>query len=214
MTHVSAPDLLALHGVRVLGWASAPAVAARYDLDPDDVTEHLLDAQARGWVRDVGPVAPGGPTGWTPTDAGRAEDGRRLAVELDETGTRGVVEDAHARFVPWNARFTQACTDWQVLPQPWDPLARNDHSDHRWDDRVLSRLESAGRALSDVGGSLAGALSRFDGHADRYLAALARVQAGQHAWVDAPGRDSCHTVWVQVHEDLLSTLGLPRGTGA
>jgi len=24
--------------------------------------------------------------------------------------------------------------------------------------------------------------------------------------------DSCHTVWVQLHEDLLSTLGLDRST--
>ena len=27
-------------------------------------------------------------------------------------------------------------------------------------------------------------------------------------------RDSCHTVWIQFHEDLLATLGIPRGTDA
>jgi len=30
-------------------------------------------------------------------------------------------------------------------------------------------------------------------------------------WVDAIGIDSCHTVWFQLHEDLLATLGIPRG---
>ena len=27
-------------------------------------------------------------------------------------------------------------------------------------------------------------------------------------------RDSCHTVWTEFHEDLLATLGIPRGPGA
>ena len=30
--------------------------------------------------------------------------------------------------------------------------------------------------------------------------------------VDAPDRDSCHLVWIQFHEDLLATLGIPRGS--
>ena len=35
--------------------------------------------------------------------------------------------------------------------------------------------------------------------------------SGQNAWVDGVGVDSCHTVWMQLHEDLLATLGLDRG---
>jgi hypothetical protein len=27
------------------------------------------------------------------------------------------------------------------------------------------------------------------------------------------GLDSCHVVWMELHEDLLGTLGLPRGEG-
>jgi hypothetical protein len=58
---------------------------------------------------------------------------------------------------------------------------------------------------------LAGCLARFGGYAETYSAALGQVDAGQRAWVDAPDRDSCHTVWIQFHEDLLATLGIPRG---
>ena len=46
---------------------------------------------------------------------------------------------------------------------------------------------------------------------DRYSTALARVDSGERRWVDSPEIDSCHTVWAQLHEDLLATLGLPRG---
>jgi hypothetical protein len=30
---------------------------------------------------------------------------------------------------------------------------------------------------------------------------------------DGVGEDSCHLVWIQLHEDLLATLGLERGDG-
>jgi hypothetical protein len=38
--------------------------------------------------------------------------------------------------------------------------------------------------------------------------------AGDRPWVDGSDRDSCHTVWFQLHEDLLATLGLRRGDEA
>jgi len=57
-------------------------------------------------------------------------------------------------------------------------------------------------------------LSRFGGYPDRFRAALERVDRGQRNWVDGSRIDSCHTVWFELHEDLLSTLGLERGEGA
>ena len=54
-------------------------------------------------------------------------------------------------------------------------------------------------------------LDRLGGYAGRFSAALRQAEVGQRAWVDAPDRDSCHIVWTQFHEDLLATLGLPRG---
>ena len=47
MSHPSAADLLALHGVRVLGFADAAAVAHRYVLDVTEVVELLLDHEAQ-----------------------------------------------------------------------------------------------------------------------------------------------------------------------
>ncbi len=112
--------------------------------------------------------------------------------------------------MPLNRRFGEACTRWQVRPAPGDPIAFNDHTDHRWDDRVLQTLRSLDRSFRRVADQLAAALARFDGYADRYSAALATVDAGQESWVDAHDRDSLHMVWIQLHEDLLATLGIPR----
>jgi hypothetical protein len=207
---LSAPEDLALHGVRVLGFPSAARVAARYGLESRIVEELLLDYEASGWARQQSFA---GTSGWSLTDAGRAENERRLAAELHRAGGRDIVAAAHQEFRPLNERFGVACTRWQLRPAPGDPMAFNDHSDFRWDDRVLQALASLGASFRRVCGPLSGCLARFDGYAGRYFGALSRAESGQRPWVDAPDRDSCHIVWIQFHEDLLATLGLPRGSG-
>ena len=77
--------LLALHGVRLLGYASSGEVAGRFGLDRAVTAEHLLDAEAHGWVRRTEFA---GRSGWSITDRGRAENERQLALELDAAGAR------------------------------------------------------------------------------------------------------------------------------
>lgn len=88
----------------------------------------------------------------------------------------------------------------------------NDHTDFRWDDRAIQRLESLGKRLRPICEELSAVLTRFDGYADRYDAAADRVRSGESRWVDAIVVDSCHGVWMQLHEDLLATLGLTRSS--
>lgn len=207
MSHRSEPALLALHGVRVLGGPGVGAVAERYGMAAGEVREHLLDAQALGWVSRHDFF---GET-WSLTDRGREENERQLAAELDAAGARQLVTGVHAAFLPLNRRHGQACTDWQLRDRGGARVP-NDHSDPVHDDAVLAELEAVDAAAQELGARLAGALDRFDGHTQRHAAALARVRAGQHAWLDAPDRASCQLVWIQFHEDLLATLGIPRGS--
>jgi hypothetical protein len=209
VSNPSPSDLLVLHAVRVMGMADPSAVARRTGLDVDVVTEQLLDDQSRGWVQRV---AFADLAGWALTESGRAEGERRLADELDRTGARDAVDAAHTTFLRHNDRFLASVTRWQLRPVPGDPLAANAHDDPEWDGRVLDELADHGRRLQGVGTILAAALDRFSGYDTRYLAALERADAGQLAWVDAPGIESCHTVWIQLHEDLIATLGVDRGS--
>ena len=48
------------------------------------------------------------------------------------------------------------------------------------------------------------------GYRDRLRTAVDRVRAGEREWFDKPLIDSFHTVWFELHEDLLATLGLER----
>ena len=211
MAYQSAPGDLALHGVRVLGFPTTARLASRYRLDLAAAEESLLDFEAYGWVSRLSFA---GSSGWSMTDAGRVEDERRLAAELDRAGVRDKVSAAHTAFRPLNRRLGTACTNWQIRPTRADPMAFNDHTDWRWDERVLNTLAAVGTAFRELCDLLAGCLARFDGYADRYSSALARVETGQRGWVDGHDRDSCHVVWIQFHEDLLATLGIPRGADA
>lgn len=204
----SSPELLVLHTVRVCGMTDATRIAGRTGLPRDLVHDQLLDDQARGWVTRV---EFGGLAGWTLTDTGRAEGERRLAEELDATGAEPEVRAAHDTFAALNARFLSTLTRWQIRPQPWDRLAANDHDDPVWDGRVLDELASYRLRLAPLCARLAAALDRFAGYDDRFGAALDRAEAGSFSWVDGVGVESCHTVWIQLHEDLLATLGLERG---
>jgi hypothetical protein len=209
--YVSAPDDLVLHAPRVLGFASPSRIGARYGLDSSLVEELLLDYEARGLVCRSSFA---GSSGWSVTDIGRVENERRLAIELDRAGARDAVTGAHVTFRPLNRRFGTACTNWQIRPTRTDPMAFNDHTDWPWDERVMRTLAALDRAFRQLCTELAECLQRFDGYADRYSSALAKVEAGERRWVDAPDHDSCHTVWIQFHEDLLATLGIPRGSDA
>jgi hypothetical protein len=193
----------------VLGFPTATRIAARYGLDAAAVDGTLLDFEATGWVRHR---TFADSSGWSLTDAGQAEGERRLSAELDKSGSRETVVTAHARFIPLNRRFGGACTDWQLKPAPGDPLTFNDHRDWRWDERVLTTLGFIDAAFRELCGTLSARLARFGAYPDLYSAALAKVNAGQRAWVDEPDRDSCHLVWIQFHEDLLATLGIARGS--
>lgn len=208
--HLSDPVDLSLHAIGLLGFADAGAIARRFGQDAPAVLERLLDFEAFGWVTRSEFAGSGG---WSLTEAGRREDRRRLAAELEATGAQPVVAGVHARFVPLNGRFLDAATRWQLRPLPGQPMASNDHTDHRWDDRVLDALGSVGRELAPLGAALAQELARLAGYSQRYQAAFLRASRGEHRWVDGPGIDSCHTVWIQLHEDLLATLGLERGPG-
>lgn len=202
------PALLALHGVRVLGGPSVDAIAERFGLARAEVRECLLDGQASGWVTRHDFF---GET-WSLTERGRAENERQLAAELEIAGARGVVGQAHLAFLPLNRRHGQACTDWQLRPTSWDPLAANDHTDPIWDDRVLVELEVIDAELCVVAATLTNSLARFAGYAERHAYAVSRVRAGQHEWLDSPERPSCQLVWIQLHEDLLASLQIPRGS--
>lgn len=202
----SEPDFLVLHGLRVRGFAEADLLAAAIGLPVDEVVKRLDGLERDGLVvHRAGAVS-----GWTLTGAGRVEDEARAADELDAVGARTVVASAYRSFLDLNPDLLQLCTDWQLRPQAGRPVV-NDHRDEVYDAEVVHRLAAIDTAVQPLISRLAGVLERFDGYGARLANALARVQAGEIDWFTKPVIDSYHTVWFELHENLLATLGIERG---
>jgi hypothetical protein len=63
-------------------------------------------------------------------------------------------------------------------------------------------------ALQELGRVLA----RFGVYDQRFDHAAVRVASGDHDWFTKPSIDSYHTVWFELHENLLATLGIDRSS--
>ena len=142
--------------------------------------------------------------------AGRAEGQRRAATELDTAGARSIVDAAYRNFLEQNRALLQLCTDWQLRGDPGENTP-NDHLDAAYDAGVIARLVEIDAAIQPVGARLAEALERFGGYGERLAHAVEQVQAGEKDWFTKPIIDSYHTVWFELHENLLATLGIERG---
>jgi hypothetical protein len=137
-SHRSDPRLLVLHGLRIKGTAEAASVAAAVGLPAVQVARLLDQLAAAGLVARTDGLL----TGWSLTRAGRAEHSRALRAELDGLAARPTVEAAYRRFLDLNPGVLDACSRWQVRERRGRPI-RNDHDDHRYDERVLRDLDGA-----------------------------------------------------------------------
>jgi hypothetical protein len=66
------------------------------------------------------------------------------------------------------------------------------------------------RRVEPLCDDLAGALERYRPYRPKLTRAIEKVEAGEREWFTKPVLPSYHTVWFELHEDLLTTLGLDR----
>ena len=209
MSHHSEPQLLALHAVRLLGFAGVDAIAHRAGATTEETLLLLRQAERSSWVQHLEFLDL---NGWSLTDFGKWENERQLALERRNADPDDEIAAVYREFLPLNARMLSATTDWQIRPSAGDVFATNDHSDAGWDAQVLDEFEALGVELAPLAQRLTNVLTRFKGILTRYEAALCRAKTGQTMWIDRSDVDSCHLVWFQLHEDLIATLGIDRGS--
>jgi hypothetical protein len=201
VTKASEPAFLVLHALRLKGFADTPVVADRAGIEAVDAQTLLEKAVAAGFVtRRDGRIS-----GWALTHDGRARHAELIADELAAAGVRPQLEQAYHGFLGVNNELLTVCTDWQLRSG-----GLNDHNDAEYDASVVERLGAVDAQVQPVCGDLAAALDRFCDYGPRLASALERVRDGQRDWFAKPMIDSYHTVWFELHEDLLATLGIER----
>lgn len=206
MAHQSDPRFLVLHASKLKGFAETPAIAAVVGLKPKVVDAHLAELASNGHVmRRDGRIA-----GWMLTPAGRAEHGAMLAADVDAMGTRTDLDACYRDFLHWNKELLAVCTAWQV--KDLDRNIPNDHSDKAYDADVIVRLGGVHEGVTPINARLKVMAVRFDPYSARLKTALDKVKRGEGDWFAKPLIDSYHTVWMELHEDLLASLNIARAS--
>ncbi|HSL97143.1 MAG TPA: pyruvate, phosphate dikinase [Candidatus Deferrimicrobiaceae bacterium] len=185
----------------VKGYASADAVAAALLAPPDAAMAALDGLLATGLAEEaVGSVRL--------TDAGK----RAAHEAVERTAAawgRPAAEAALDTFLDLDARMKATVTAWQLREVGGEQII-NDHTDAAYDGRVLADLAALHGDAAAWLEPLVGGLPRLATYVTRLEHANAAAQAGDGRFVASPRVDSYHSVWFELHEDLILHAGRTR----
>ncbi|MDQ1401737.1 MAG: hypothetical protein QOG03_53 [Actinomycetota bacterium] len=201
MGHPSDARFLVLHALRLRGFADIEPVVATTGLAEPDVTGLLEQLGVEGLVH----LREGRVHGWSLTASGREQHVKAVDGELDDAAARSAIETNYRWFLRLNREMLAVCTDWQLRDG-----ALNEHGDAAYDKTVVDRLRSLDDRVQPICAALTEVLDRFGRYGARLANAVDKVEAGETEWFTKPLIDSYHTVWFELHEDLLATLGIER----
>jgi hypothetical protein len=193
-------ELTVLQAVRLKGRVSPADLAATLDAGPADIATTVERLNADG-------LLVGGAT-LRLTPAGRERLSALLTEErngVDATALKASYDE----FRSINTDFKALVTDWQLKAgQP------NNHDDTDYDAAVLARLDGVHQRVLTIVAAAATQLPRLSGYSAKLQTALDKVKAGENAWLTRPLIDSYHTVWFELHEELILSVGLTREQAA
>jgi len=162
---------------------------------PDEATSSLV---TRGLAMVKWPVT-------MPTPEGTAVVARLLRLPPG-SGQEQDLDKLFDCFLPVNRRLRDVCTAWQTRPDG----TPNDHGDGAYDDTVRDRLDEVHSAAGSILRRMAAVQPRLAGYRPRLQVALDKFDDGESNWLASPLLDSYHTVWMQLHQELILMLGLTR----
>lgn len=189
-------ELTVLQAVRLKGRISEADLAATLGEDPADVAAAVAQLTAAGLL------VQGKTLRISP------EGRERLNVLLAEERSgidQNLLAKAYDDFRAVNDAFKALVSDWQIKDgQP------NPHDDAAYDAAVLNRLDDVHRRVSPIIDAITALSPRLGAYGTKLNSALAKVKDGDATWLARPIIDSYHTVWFELHEELIVASGLTR----
>jgi pyruvate,orthophosphate dikinase len=195
-------ELTILRLVAIKGRVSPEAIAVSLGADSADVGRQLDDYVTRELFKST-------PMGYRITPAGRERCTQLVESEHDSVDM-SAVEKIYQTFTEHNHELKAVITDWQMR----GPDQPNDHTDGGYDGVVLERLQGLHRQVLPLLDQIVDVAPRLGHYRARLVKAADAVAAGDHGFVSKPIADSYHTVWFELHEDLIGLAGLTRAEEA
>ena len=186
-------EFTVLVALRARGLATPEQIEESTGVELETIRAVLDASVGRGMASER---AGGRFAGFSLTSAGKARQ-RLLASYALAPAQAAAIASAYEAFLPPNRSFKTLTTAWQ---QSKDRELVED----------LRRIHAeAEKALDQA----AGALPRFEIYKRRLGSALALFAAGDDDALAKPLSGSYHDIWMELHEDLLATLGRERSGG-
>ena len=195
-------ELALLQLARVKGLLSAEAASIALGVDGESISRAFEEFLAKGWLGSTA-------RGWRLT-----LEGRKIVSRMVEEERSALDADAlsalYRQFCEFNAELKATMTAWQLRADG----TPNDHTDADYDRAVVARLSLLHAGADPLIEQIARAAPRLAHYRKRLAAALDKIRQGEPAYVARPIIDSYHTVWFELHEDLMAINGLTRAAEA
>jgi hypothetical protein len=142
---------------------------------------------------------------WQLTPDGAARHKHRLADEAARNPATEGLRQAYDDFLPLNVDVKEQCGRWQL--RHGKP---NEHDDVAYDTGVLDGLGVIDQKAGPVLAAMATALPRLGGYRPRLAQAYDRLRNGDDDAFTGVACGSYHDIWMELHQDLILTLGIDR----
>ncbi len=191
----------AVRALTVKGIAEAAGLATVLRSPEAELTPILEQAVAAGLVKSAGGMFSLTPDG--------KERGAALVAAHQEQWGKANAEAALGAFVPFDQHMKAVVTAWQMREVGGQQVI-NDHSDAAYDTGVLADVAALHGEVGPWLTGLAGQLPWLGGYAARLDEAARLVAGGDPRYIASPRVDSYHSVWFELHEDLILLAGRTR----
>jgi hypothetical protein len=193
---------LVMHGLAIKKHATPEAVAGIVGLDVDDVRAalgRLVEAKRVVEARGKYLLAPAARMALDAEYSPLYED-----VRADPDFVAG-----YQTFERLNVSLKRLITQWQTIDMGGQSVP-NDHRNKAYDDKIIDRLGDLHESVEGALDRMARSLPRFLIYRDKLGAALEKAEDGASEWVSDAKIESYHTLWFELHEDLLRLMRRER----
>jgi pyruvate, orthophosphate dikinase len=191
----------AVRALTVKGIADAAGMATILRFPEAELAPILEQAVAAGLIKSAGGMFSLTPDG--------KERGAALVGAHREQWGRANAEAALDAFVPFDQHMKTVVTAWQMREVDGQQVI-NDHTDAAYDAGVLADVAALHAGVGPWLTGLAGMLPWLAGYAARLDEAALLVAGGDPRYIASPRVDSYHSVWFELHEDLILLAGRTR----
>ena len=193
---------LILHGLAIKKYADAAQIAGIIGATTADVASFLKAQVTSGRVAEHNDKYSLLPT----TRVALFGDYSRHYAEVRQNAE---FLGAYVDFESVNIGLKQLITHWQVIEMHGTAIT-NDHTDESYDSCIIDRLARLHQRAERILAALTRHLPRMQIYRDKLALALERAEDGASEWVSDVRIESYHTLWFELHEDLLCIMGRTR----